>query len=88
MPIDEAPLRYATSAIRAGVNKRRDAIEKGVDRESAYEQGANQAMGIIRSSGADEGVVIEHLLDQLWLTEAILEESLSEEDYARLVGRD
>ena len=83
--IDEITLKFADSAVKAGVNKKNELLEKGVPEEEAYTQGVNQAFGIIDSSGADEGEIAEHLLDRMGLIDFLLEEILTAEEYAELV---
>ncbi|WP_273837013.1 hypothetical protein [Halococcus sp. PRR34] len=83
--MDEITLNYALSAVQAGVNKKEDALEKGATEEEAYTQGANQARGIVHSSGADVDDVVEHLLDRHGLIEFLLEDLLTDEEYAELV---
>lgn len=85
MEIEEASLRFATSGIIAGVNKKRDAMRKGADSEEAHQQGASQALGNIHSSGADREEIAEHLVDQYWLLKHILREMLTEDEYAEFV---
>lgn len=82
--IDEITLRFAASAVQAGVNKKNNLLENGVPEEEAYTQGVNQAFGIIDSSGAEEEEIVEHLLDRRGLIDFLLEELLTAEEYAEL----
>jgi len=85
MEIEEASLRFALSGIKAGVNKKRSALERGATEAEAYTQGANQALGMLHSSGADEQALVEHLIDWRGLIDFALEDLLTEEEYAELV---
>ncbi|RYJ07758.1 hypothetical protein ELS19_19925 [Halogeometricum borinquense] len=86
--IEEASLRYATSAIQAGVNKKEDALSKGATETEAYGQGAAQALGIIYSSGADREQLVERLIEYYGLLDFVLEEILTDEEYTDLVNTD
>lgn len=83
--IEEITLKFAASAVQAGVNKKNDLLQKDATEEQAYTQGANQALGIIHSPGADEQEVIQNLLDRRGLIDLLLENFLTEEEYAELV---
>lgn len=85
MDLSEASLRYATSAIQAGLNKKESAIQQGVDENDAYGQGAAQALSMIHSSGADRDAIITRLMDMYGLLDFVLRELLTEEEYAELV---
>jgi hypothetical protein len=83
--LEEASLRYATSAIQAGVNKKEDALAKGASEDEAYGQGAAQALGIIHSSGADREQLVARLMEYYGLLDFVLQELLTDEEYAELV---
>lgn len=85
MDLSEASLRYATSAIHAGLNKKESAIQQGVDEDSAYGQGAAQALSMVYSSGADRNAIIARLVDMYGLLDFVLQDLLTDEEYAELV---
>lgn len=85
MDLSEATLRYATSAIQAGLNKKESAVQQGVDEDDAYGQGAAQALSMIHASGADREDIITRLVDMYGLLNFVLQEILTEEEYMEFV---